>query len=126
MLKKYFDNTPKFIKFLITGGINAVFAYAVFSLLVFMGFHYIWVVILGNILGVLFNFNTIGRLVFSSFDKSKIFRFIGVYVIISIVSIILLRIFEILKINIYLSGIILLFPIAALSFTLHKNFVFKS
>ena len=125
MLKNLFNNHKKFIKFLFVGGLNTVFGYSVFALLVFMGLHYSFAVILGTILGILFNFKTIGKIVFNNSNNRLLFKFIGVYGVICVSNILFLRVFDILKCNIYIAGAVLILPMAILAFSLNKKFVFK-
>lgn len=121
---RYFSEN-KLFRFLLVGGVNTVFGYLMFALFVFVGFHYAVAVLLGTILGIIFNFNTTGRLVFNCSDKLLIYKFIGVYVIIYLINTISLRIFNIYNFDMYSAGAFLLFPMALLSFILNKTFVFK-
>lgn len=112
--------------FIIVGLINTLFGYSIFALFIFFNLHYSLAVFLATILGVLFNFKTIGKFVFNSQNNRLIFRFISVYFIIYILNIFGLWLlksngFE----NMYLNGLILLIPLAIISFSLNKNFVFK-
>ena len=115
----------KFIRFLIVGGINTLFGYTVFAFFIFLNFHYSIATLLSVILGVLFNFKTTGKLVFENNNNVLIFKFIGVYIIIYVLNIVGLKIFNIIKINMYLAGMLLIFPMAIISFILSKKFVFK-
>jgi len=82
--------------------------------------------LLSTVLGVLFNFKTIGKLVFDSSDNSLIFRFILVYVVIYVLNTSGLWVFKSNGFeNMYINGFILLAPLAIVSFILNKKFVFK-
>jgi len=116
----------KFIKFVLVGILNTIFGYSLFAIFIFFGIHYSFAVLLSTIFGVLFNFKTIGKLVFDSHDNSLIFRFIMVYIIIYLLNIFGLWLlntsgFE----NMYINGFILLAPLAIVSFVLNKKIVFK-
>jgi len=76
-------------------------------------------------LGILFNFKTIGRLVFKNDRYSLFFKFAGVYLFVYLVNIGFLVIFNIYEVNMYIAGAILIFPMAGLSFLINKIFVFK-
>jgi putative flippase GtrA len=82
-------------------------------------------------LGVLFNFKTIGTLVFGSRDNKLIFRFICVYVVIYLLNVEALRIVNAMpialdqKVKMIAAGGVLLVPLAVVSYTLNKLFVFK-
>ncbi|MGD0281082.1 MAG: GtrA family protein [Dissulfurispiraceae bacterium] len=115
----------KFFRFLIVGGINTAFAYGIFALLIFLKFHYAVAALLATSLGVLFNFNTTGRLVFGSKDNRLVFKFIGVYAIIYVINTAFLGVFNFFKVNMYLAGAAMILPMAVVGFVLNKSFVFK-
>ena len=114
-----------FIRFLFVGGINTVFGYSVYALLLCAGIHFSLASFISTCLGVLFNFKTLGRLVFSNDRYSLIFKFAGVYMCIYLVGIGCLGICNIYKVNMFIAGAILIFPMAVLSFCLNKLFVFN-
>lgn len=113
------------IKFLAVGGLNTLFGYAVFAVLISFGLHYAIAVFIGTILGVLFNFKTTGKLVFDSHDNRLIWKFFGVYGIIYLLNIIGLYCLKKMSVDIYVAGAILIIPMALVSFGLNKRFVFK-
>lgn len=116
----------KFVKFILVGILNTIVGYGLFAFFVYLGLHYTLAVLFSTILGVLFNFKTIGKLVFDSHDNSLIFRFILVYIIVYILNITGLWIFKINGFNnMYINGFLLLAPLAVVSFILNKKFVFK-
>lgn len=118
--------SDKFIKFILVGIINTIFGYSLFALFVFLNIHYSLSVLLSTILGVLFNFKTIGKLVFDSSDNSLIVRFVMVYIIIYVLNITGLWIFEVNGYeNMYINGFVLLAPLAIVSFVFNKRYVFK-
>lgn len=122
-LISYIDN--KFIRFLIVGGINTLFGYLMFALFIFLNFHYSIASLSATVLGILFNFKTTGRLVFGNKDNLLIFKFFGIYTIIYLLNISILKVFSLYKVDMYLAGALLLVPTAVLSFLLNKHFVFK-
>ena len=71
--------SEQFVLFLVMGGINTVFYYALYSLLIYAGLHYAVAVGIATVCGVLFNFQTFGRVVFKDFQRRLLGRFIGVY-----------------------------------------------
>jgi len=54
----------KFARFLLVGVLNTIFGYFLYGTLILIGLDYKYAVLLVTILGVLFNFQTTGRLVF--------------------------------------------------------------
>jgi len=116
----------KFIKFIFVGILNTIVGYSLFTLFIFLNIHYSLAVLFSTILGVLFNFKTIGKLVFDSHDNSLIFRFILVYVVIYVLNTGGLWVFKNNGFeNMYINGFVLLAPLAIVSFVLNKEFVFK-
>jgi len=107
-------------------GINTVFGYGLFALLIYAGLPYPLALLFGTIAGILFNFKTTGLFVFKNSNNSLLFRFFGVYGVTYICNLGGLALFKALGINIYWSGAILLVPIGILAFLLNKTFVFTS
>lgn len=114
------------VKFILVGIMNTAFGYGIFALFIYLGLYYPLAVLFSMILGVLFNFKTIGKLVFDSSDNGLIFRFILVYIITYFLNIFFLWLFKWLGFdNMYINGFVLLIPLAAVSFLLNKFFVFR-
>jgi putative flippase GtrA len=110
---------------------NTIFGYSLFAVLILVGLHYKYAVLIGTIIGVLFNFKTTGRLVFGTKNNRLIFRFVGVYVVTFLLNVEALRIADAISINIehktkiLIAGAILVLPMAVISFILMKLFVFR-
>ncbi len=113
------------LRFLATGLLNTLVGYGLYAVFLFFGLNYTLSLTLATILGVLFNFKTIGKLVFGSNDNKLIFKFILVYVITFIANLLLIKTLVKLDLSAYVAGIIVIIPLAAVSFTLNKYFVFK-
>lgn len=114
------------VKFLLVGIMNTAFGYGLFALFIYLGLYYPLAVLFSTILGVLFNFKTIGKLVFGSSDNGLIFRFILVYIITYLLNIYFLWLFKKFGFeNMYINGFVLLIPLAVVSFLLNKFFVFR-
>jgi putative flippase GtrA len=116
----------QFFRFIIISGINTLFGLAVFSLFIFMGFHYSIAILFSTILGVLFNFQTISRLVFSIYKRSLILKFILVYCVVYLLNTAGVGIFIYFHISAYIAGAIMVVPIGVSSFFLNKKLVFNS
>lgn len=119
-----FPIDQKFIKFLFVGVMNTLFSYSVYSLFLFLNVHYIWATTLASGIGALFNFKTIGLLVFKNNDNKLLARFLGMYVITWAITACLLWFCAQYGLNLYLAGFMLAFPVAALSFLMQSRFVF--
>lgn len=116
----------QFFKFLIVGGLNTLFGYSLFAFFLYLNFHYTVAVLFATVVGVIFNFFTIGKFVFANNKKQLIFRFIGVYVVVYLFNISGLWFFEHIKFDLYIGGALLVLPLALMSFFLNKYFVFTS
>lgn len=114
----------KFVRFILVGGLNTLFGYGLYALLIFIGLHYSLASLLGTILGVLFNFKTTGVIVFKSRDNKLIFKFFAVYGVIYLINLLGLYIFDLLVLDAYLAGAMLLLPMAVLAYWLNKKLVF--
>ncbi|MGE4266594.1 MAG: GtrA family protein [Deferribacterales bacterium] len=116
----------RFIVFLIVGVLNTVFGYGLFALFIFFGLHYTLAVLFSTVLGVLFNFKTIGTIVFRDGSNRLITKFVSVYAFLYVLNISGLKLLDMAgTTNKYISGGILLLPLAMLSFLLNKKFVFN-
>ena len=115
-----------FARFLVSGVINTAFGYAVFAFFIFLGCGDFTAPLFAEIACVIFNFNTIGGMVFGDRSKKLFWRFCLVYLTIYIFQVSGLKIFAAFGVeNRYLSGFILIFPAALLSYTLNKKLVFR-
>lgn len=114
-----------FIKFILVGILNTAFGYFVFAALLYFGLHYTLAVVLSTIAGVLFNFKTTGKLVFKNNNNKLIFKFVAVYALTCIIGIIVLRLAELVNVNLYFAGMVSTGICAIIAFILNKNWVFK-
>ncbi len=115
----------RFVRFLLVGALNTVFGYSVFAILIVVGVHYAVAALVSTVLGVLFNFKTTGRFVFSTRQNSMLIRFVGVYAISYAVGVLLLRVSVEHSINVLLASAVLLVPMALFSYTLNRLLVFR-
>jgi putative flippase GtrA len=69
----------QFLRFLAVGGLNTLFGYGVFSLLVLAGMAPGLSLLIATVLGVLFNYFTTGRIVFAARGWNRLPRFALVY-----------------------------------------------
>lgn len=114
----------RLIRFFLVGGLNTAFGYGLFAFLIYIGLHYSVAGIVGTIIGVLFNFKTVGLIVFRSKNNKLIIRFFAVYVIIYTIGVSSLAIFKYFGINEYIGGAIMLLPSGLLGYFLNKKLVF--
>ncbi|BAF73085.1 GtrA family protein [Sulfurovum sp. NBC37-1] len=115
----------EFSRFIIVGVFNTVFGYSIYALFIWIGFNYIWASFFATIIGVLFNFQTIGRLVFKRHNNRLIFRFFLVYGIVFLIGISIIWVLKNTGLNDYTAGLIAIFPNAIISFLLNKFYVYR-
>ena len=113
-----------FIRFLIAGGINTLFGFAVYSLLV-LAEAPVWTALMAaTIAGTLFNFVTTGGYVFRDLTARRLPKFLVCYTLVFVINLesidLLLRIEE----SKILAQAILTLPMAVLSYLIMARFVF--
>ncbi len=113
------------LKFLVVGGINTVFGYALFAVFTWFGMHYPLAIALATVGGVLFNFQSVGRLVFGGAPKSRFWRFVGVYCLIYLLNLGGVKLLLSHGVNVYVANGIMLIPLAGIAFILNRRFVFN-
>src|SRR5512135_1115327 len=94
----------QFLRFIIVGGLNTAFGYGVFALMLTLGLHYSLAALLATILGILFNFKTYGTLVFKNPDNRLILKFVGVYGISYVLTVVALGILKSFGLSAYMAG----------------------
>ncbi len=112
-------------RFFLVSGLNTVFGYGLFAILIFLGVAYQLALLISTIAGILFNFKTIGVLVFKDHNNLLVFKFICVYGVIYLCNLGGLELLNFFQINVYLGAAILLLPLGVLAFILNKAFVYK-
>lgn len=105
---------------------NTAFGYACFVVFLRLQLHYSVAVILSTIVGVFFNFKTIGRLVFQSRSNRRLLRFVACYVVVCGINLVGLRLFISIGVGPYWGGAALLLPLAMIAYFLQKRFVFPT
>jgi len=113
------------LRFLVVGGLNTVFGYSLFAAFTYLGMAYPAAIGLATVGGVLFNFQSIGRLVFNGAPRSRFVRFVCVYVVIYLLNLGGVRLLLGLGANIYVANAIILIPLSVIAFVLNRRFVFN-
>ena len=78
-----------------------------------------------TLLGIIFNFFTIGRLVFQSKNNALFYKFVFVYGFLYLISIAGISFIHDFNISYEIAGALMIMPSAIISFVLNKNLVFK-
>ena len=118
-------NLRTFSKYVVVGGVNTVFGYGIFALLIYLGLVYPVALFIATILGVAFNFKSTGILVFQSYDNSLIFRFVAVYFLIYFINLIGLKILSEEGLGMYYAAGIMLPIMALVGFIANNKLVFR-
>ena len=116
----------RFVRFIFVGGINTLFGYGVFTILILLKVWYPAALFAATVMGVIFNYFTIGRIVFRKKGSEFILRFAAVYAIVYCINLGLLKLINgVLDINILIAQIICIFPVVVLNYFLQKRVVFR-
>ena len=117
---------PRFMRFLIVGGLNTLFGLGAYSLLVYLKLP-LWLALLGgNLSGIAFNFFSTGGLVFRDLSTRRIPRFVLAYLIVYSVNLALLHAASGMLQKPLLAQVVLTIPMAILSYVLMSRWVFKA
>lgn len=115
----------RFMHFLAVGGINTLLGFAIYSFAIINGAE-VWVALMvSTITGTLFNFFTTGRYVFREPSLLRFPRFGICYLFIYGLNLTSLEVLSLWLADKIFSQLILLFPIAVLSYFLMSKFVFS-
>lgn len=121
----YLYKNSSFIRFLCTGILNTCFGYSLFSLFIFLQLNYILACFLSNCIAIFFNFKITGKMVFNNADNRLFLRYIAVYGVTFLISIILIRLCLFFIHNMYINGMISILLTACITYLLQKRFVFQ-
>ena len=115
----------QFIRFVLVGCLNTAFGYGVYCLMIWLGLSYWWASLVSNVLGVLFNFKTIGILVFKNPNNRLFFRFVSCYILAYGLNVGIIWLLKFTGLNDYWSGMIATPFVALFSYFYQKLFVFN-
>ncbi len=114
----------RFVVFLVVGGLNTMVGYGLFAGLILLGLPITAAVVIGTVLGVLFNFLSTGTVVFRNSAARLLPRFIGVYVVQMGLNIAALHALTALGVHPLVAGALLILPLAAFTYAAMRRFVF--
>lgn len=112
------------MRFLCVGLLNTAVGYGLFALFLWSGLPYPAAIGLATVLGVAFNFQTTGRLVFSGAPLSRLLRFAAVYVVIYLVNVSAVAVLLLWGLSVYVANAFVILPLALLAYLLQRRFVF--
>jgi len=116
----------QFLRFLLVGAFNTAFGYAVFALLLWVGLPNAGALALSTVAGVLFNFQTTGRLVFANQGWRQLPRFLIGYGAVFVINLGLLDALVAIGLSAYVAQLFILPVAVVISFIISKIFVFRS
>src|SRR5437868_6901487 len=114
----------RFARYLFVGGLNTLFGFLAYSVLILLNAPTWVALVVGNIAGIVFNFFTVGGLVFRNLRYDRIVRFAACYLFILAVNLNLIEWIMRYHSDRIVAQAILVLPIAVLSYFLMARFVF--
>jgi putative flippase GtrA len=105
--------------------LNTAFGYGVYAVLVWFGFGPRLASLIALVAGILFNFQSVGRLVFRRDGRGRFVWFVAVYAVVYAVNLAALEVFFALGAGPYLAQALALPVIAVSSYELNKRWVFE-
>ena len=114
------------IRFLAVGGLNTVFAYCLFALQIWLGVPAELAILIGNIIGPLFNYVTYGKLAFNkSLGRHNLPRYIANYAVFYLINIALLKLLRSeLHFSAYVAQMLLMPPLVLCQYFSLRYLVF--
>jgi len=113
------------VRFVAVGALNTAFGYAIFAAGVLAGLPSGVALAIAMVIGVIFNFFTLGRLVFDSRDPSRLPRFVGVYALTYVVNLAMLALWQRIGVGPLLAQLACLPVTVSLTFVLMRFLVFR-
>jgi putative flippase GtrA len=114
----------RFVRFLLVGGLNTLFGFAVYSLLALSDLSTWIVLILSNFAGIAFNFVTTGGLVFRDMSLARVPRFLICYGVIFVIYLVLIEWLSPVTGGRIWAMTIIVLPMAVLTYLMQSWFVF--
>ena len=122
--KHIFSRHKQFITFFIIGLFNTAFGYLLFASFIWSGLAYPVATLLANCLGILFNYFTIGKIVFNNKNHTLMWRFFLMYSCLYLINITIIKFANLIVHDLYISGMISMFSTALFGYFLNKTFIF--
>jgi putative flippase GtrA len=116
----------RFVRFLVVGVLNTAVGYAIFALFTLAGLGLVPSTVGATVIGALFNFKSIGQLVFGASGAKLLPRFLAVYVLQCAANIAALRSFASVGVPVLYAEAIILPVLAVAGFLLMRLWVFRN
>ena len=114
----------RFLRFLLAGGLNTLFGFAVYSLFALSDLSTWMVLIASNLAGIAFNFVTTGGLVFRDMSLTRVPRFLICYGVIFVIYLVLIEWLSPVTGGRIWAMTIIVLPMAVLTYFIQAWFVF--
>ena len=123
-IRRRWHAVPRPLRFLVVGGVNTLFGYGAYALLLLAGLGYVAAAFLATVVGVLFNYFTTGGLVFEHMSRKALVRFVLVYALSYAINVVCVGLLGRAGLNAYVAGLVLVLPMAVLTYFLMRHIVF--
>lgn len=114
----------QFFSFFIIGIINTIFGLSVFNILILLSFSISLSILISTIVGVLFNYQTMKRLVFNQ-NGNSFLKFVSSYIFIYIIYNLFFILSTHFKFNIHISSVIIFTILPFFNYFILRKFVFN-
>lgn len=122
MIKKYWEQ--QLVRYVAIGALNTLIGYLLYCFFIFIGLHYTWAVLAANVLSVIINFNTQGRVVFEHFHRSQFVKYAIMVLVNYFLNILIIHLLYHVIPNYYIVGLIAAAILPVLSFVVSKYWIF--
>ncbi len=116
----------RLVRFLVVGGVNTVFGYSIFAITYLLSDSYIAALIVSVLIGVTFNFFSIGSVVFRNLAGRRFVLFCLNYAVAFAANYLMLEALVAVGMNPLVAQVICLPPFITISYGLNARFVFAS
>lgn len=120
------DEARRFVRFLLVGLLNTAVGYSIFAALTLSGLGIVPATVGATVMGALFNFKSIGSLVFGASGAKLLPRFLAVYVLQCAANIGALRLFQAAGVPLLIAEAMILPVLAVAAFLLMRHWVFHT
>lgn len=117
---------PRFLRFLAVVLLNTAVGYSLFAFLTWLGLSYPLEIGLAILGWVIFNFRSIGRLVFNGSYWSRMSRFATVYCALHGLKVAGIALLLKTGLKVYVTNALLIIPLALIAYLLQQKFVFTT
>lgn len=116
----------QFLRFLLVGLLNTAFGYGLFAFLTWLGLSYPLAIGLATLGGIIFNFQSMGRLVFNGTPWSRMGLFAAAYIVLYGLNVGGIALLLTFGLNVYAANAVLIAPLAVTAYLLQRKMVFTT